>query len=72
MSTIKADLAGITQFIVDKKIVSLGPRDNLKVVPTPVFMRGIYSVAGFHSAPPLEPTPKRNTGSRRSIQKCPP
>ncbi|MGA8036148.1 MAG: DUF885 domain-containing protein [Candidatus Acidiferrales bacterium] len=55
MSTIKADLAGITQFIVDKKIVSLGPRDNLKVVPTPVFMRGIYSVAGFHSAPPLEP-----------------
>ncbi len=55
MPTIKADLAGITQFIIDKKIVSLGPRDNLKVVPTPVFMRGIYSVAGFHSAPPLEP-----------------
>ena len=55
MSTIQADLAGITRFIQDKKIVSLGPRDNLKVVPTPVFMRGIYSVAGFHSAPPLEP-----------------
>jgi uncharacterized protein (DUF885 family) len=55
MSTIQADLAGITKFIQDKKIVSLGPRDNLKVVPTPVFMRGIYSVAGFHSAPPLEP-----------------
>ncbi len=28
----------------------------LKVIPTPEFMRGIYSVAGFHSAPPLEPT----------------
>jgi uncharacterized protein (DUF885 family) len=55
MPTIQSDLAGITQFIVDKKIVSLGPRDNLKVVPTPVFLRGIYSVAGFHSAPPLEP-----------------
>jgi uncharacterized protein (DUF885 family) len=55
MSTIRADLAGITKFIQEKKIVSLGPRDNLKVVPTPVFMRGIYSVAGFHSAPPLEP-----------------
>jgi uncharacterized protein (DUF885 family) len=55
MSTIQADLAGITKFIQERKIVSLGPRDNLKVVPTPVFMRGIYSVAGFHSAPPLEP-----------------
>ena len=53
---IKGDLAGITQFIRDKKIVTLGSRDNLKVVPTPEFMRGIYSVAGFHSAPPLEPT----------------
>jgi uncharacterized protein (DUF885 family) len=53
--TIEADLAGITQFIREKKIVSLGPRDNLKVIPTPPFERGIYSVAGFHSAPPLEP-----------------
>jgi uncharacterized protein (DUF885 family) len=53
---IKGDLAGITQFIRDKKIVTLSSRDNLKVIPTPEFMRGIYSVAGFHSAPPLEPT----------------
>jgi len=53
---IKADLAGITQFIREKKIVTLSSRDNLKVIPTPEFMRGIYSVAGFHSAPPLEPT----------------
>src|SRR5262249_52560697 len=44
------------QFIREKKIVSLGPRDNLKVIPTPVFMRGVYSVGGFHSAPPLEPS----------------
>jgi uncharacterized protein (DUF885 family) len=55
MQTIKDDLAGIRQFIVDKKIVSLKSRDNLKVIPTPPFMRGIYSVAGFHSAPPLDP-----------------
>jgi len=52
---IETDLVGIKQFIRDKKIVSLPSRDNLKVIPTPPFMRGIYSVAGFHSAPPLEP-----------------
>jgi uncharacterized protein (DUF885 family) len=53
--TIQSDLTGIIAFIREKKIVSLSDRDNLKVIPTPVFMRGIYSVAGFHSAPPLEP-----------------
>ena len=53
--TIEADLDGIKQFIREKKIVSLPTRDNLKVIPTPPFMRGIYSVAGFHSAPALEP-----------------
>ena len=55
MQTVKDDLAGIQQFIVDKTIVSLKSRDNLKVIPTPPFMRGIYSVAGFHGAPPLDP-----------------
>ncbi|MGH9530609.1 MAG: DUF885 domain-containing protein [Terriglobales bacterium] len=54
-AAIEADLDGIKQFIREKKIVSLNTRDNLKVIPTPLFMRGIYSVAGFHSAPPLEP-----------------
>jgi uncharacterized protein (DUF885 family) len=53
--TIEADLVSITNFIREKKIVSLSSRDNLKVIPTPPFERGIYSVAGFHSAPPLEP-----------------
>jgi uncharacterized protein (DUF885 family) len=52
---VEADLEGIKRFIREKKIVSLGSRNNLKVMPTPPFMRGIYSVAGFHSAPPLEP-----------------
>jgi len=53
--TVERDLAGITDFIREKKIVSLSPRNNLKVVPTPPFMRGVFSVAGFHPAPPLEP-----------------
>ena len=56
MQTAKDDLVGIRQFIVDKKIVSLKSRDNLKVIATPEFERGIYSVAGFHSAPPLDPS----------------
>ena len=56
IEAVKADLEGIKQFIREKRIVSLGSRENLKVIPTPEFMRGSYSVAGFHSAPPLEPT----------------
>ena len=55
IEAVRADLEGIKQFIRDKKIVALGSRDNLKVIPTPEFERGIFSVAGFHSAPPLEP-----------------
>jgi uncharacterized protein (DUF885 family) len=55
MQTVKDDIVGIRQFIIDRKIVSLKSRDNLKVIPTPPFMRGIYSVAGFHGAPPLDP-----------------
>jgi uncharacterized protein (DUF885 family) len=54
-AAVEADLASITQFIREKKIVSLSSRENLKVIPTPPFMRGIYSVGGFMSAPPLEP-----------------
>ncbi len=56
MDAVKADLDKITAFIRAKKIVSLSARENLKVIPTPAYMRGVYSVAGFHAAPPLEPT----------------
>ena len=56
MDVIKADVVSIRQFILDHKIVKLSSRDNLKVIPTPEFERGIYSVAGFHGPPPLEPT----------------
>ncbi len=55
MDTVKSDLVGIRKFIVDNKIVTLESRDNLKVIPTPPFQRGVYSVAGFHGAPPLDP-----------------
>jgi uncharacterized protein (DUF885 family) len=55
IDTVKRDVAGISQFIREKKLVSLSTRENLKVIPTPGFMRGVYSVAGFHSPPPLDP-----------------
>ncbi len=55
LQTAQNNLIGIRQFIIEHKIVTLSPHDNLKVIPTPPFMRGIYSVAGFHSAPPLDP-----------------
>ncbi len=55
MNTVESDLVGIRKFIVDNKIVTLESRDNLKVIPTPPFQRGVYSVAGFHGAPPLDP-----------------
>ena len=55
LQTVAADLDHIRAFVREKQIVTLGSRDNLKVIPTPPFMRGIYSVAGFHSAPPLDP-----------------
>lgn len=54
-AAVQADLENIRQFIREKKIVSLSSRENLKVIPTPEFMRGIYSVAGFAAPPPLEP-----------------
>jgi uncharacterized protein (DUF885 family) len=56
MDAVKSDLLSIKQFIREKKLVTLNERENLKVMATPLFMRGIYSVAGFHGAPPLEPT----------------
>jgi uncharacterized protein (DUF885 family) len=44
------------RFQTETPVTSLNSCDNLKVIPTPEFMRGIFSVAGFHGAPPLEPT----------------
>ena len=49
------DLTEATDFVREKHLVTLPSRGNLKVIPTPEFMRGIYSVAGFNPAPALEP-----------------
>jgi uncharacterized protein (DUF885 family) len=38
-----------------ERLAPLPPRDNLKIIETPAFMRGFYSVGGFHPAPPLQP-----------------
>ena len=52
---VKSQASGIRSFIVQKDLLTLSDRDNMRIVPTPVFLRGIYSVAGFHPAPALEP-----------------
>jgi uncharacterized protein (DUF885 family) len=42
-------------FVQEKRLLTLPTRSNLQVIPTPQFMRGIYSVGGFAPAPALEP-----------------
>lgn len=49
------DLAETTQFVKDHGLLKLPGTQNLKVIPTPEFMRGIYGVGGFSPAPALEP-----------------
>jgi uncharacterized protein (DUF885 family) len=56
LEKVKSQAAGIRAFIQQKDLVTLSDRDNMKIVPTPEFLRGVYSVAGFHSAPALDPT----------------
>lgn len=55
MEQAKKDLTEATNFVREKNLVMLPPGANLEVIPTPEFMRGIYSVAGFNPAPALEP-----------------
>jgi hypothetical protein len=49
------DAATITDFIRDKKLLSMTDFSNLRVIPTPEFMRSSYGVAGAVFAPALEP-----------------
>lgn len=51
----RRDLADTTAFVREHGLVPLFDTANLEVIETPEFMRGIYSVGGFNSAPPLEP-----------------
>ena len=51
----RRDLEDARNFVRDKSLLAMPPRDNLQVIETPEFMRGIYAVGGFMSAPALEP-----------------
>jgi uncharacterized protein (DUF885 family) len=55
MDEARKDLEEATKFVREKHLLTLPARGNLQVIPTPEFMRGIYSVAGFNQAPALEP-----------------
>jgi uncharacterized protein (DUF885 family) len=51
----KNDYERATAFVEEHHLLTLPRLDNMQVVPTPEFMRGVYGVAGFQPAPPLEP-----------------
>jgi uncharacterized protein (DUF885 family) len=55
MAEARKTLEQATMFVKEKGLVTLPPRSNLQVIDTPEFMRGIYGVGGFNSAPPLQP-----------------
>jgi uncharacterized protein (DUF885 family) len=55
LDQIKKDIAEVQTGVAEAAIVNLPAVKNLQVVETPEFMRGIYSVAGFMPAPPLQP-----------------
>ncbi|HEX6896616.1 MAG TPA: DUF885 domain-containing protein [Bryobacteraceae bacterium] len=55
MEQASKDLQEATAFVQEKRLVTLPARNNLQVIPTPEFMRGIYAVAGFNPAPALQP-----------------
>ena len=52
---IKSDIDELRQYVIEADVIMLPSSDNLQVVETPEFMRGVYSVAGFMPAPPLTP-----------------
>jgi uncharacterized protein (DUF885 family) len=55
MDDARKNLDEARAFVQQKALLRLPQRSNLQVIPTPEFMRGIYAVGGFNSAPPLEP-----------------
>lgn len=55
MDDARRDLAEARAFVDEKHLLTLPSGANLQVIPTPEFMRGIYSVGGFNPAPALEP-----------------
>lgn len=55
MDDAKKDLEEARAFVEERRLLTLPPRSNLQVIPTPEFMRGVYAVGGFNPAPALEP-----------------
>jgi uncharacterized protein (DUF885 family) len=55
MDAARQALASATAFVRQKDLLDLPKNDNLQVIETPVFMRGVFAVGGFNGAPPLEP-----------------
>ena len=55
MDDARQDLAEARAFVERTRLLTLPSRANLQVIPTPEFMRGVYSVGGFSAAPALEP-----------------
>jgi hypothetical protein len=55
MDDARRDLDEARSFVLQKHLLTLSAGGNLQVIPTPEFMRGIYSVGGFNPAPTLEP-----------------
>ncbi len=53
--TARKDVETLGAFVRDKRLMSLADFSNVRVIPTPLFMRGIYGVAGAVFAPALEP-----------------
>jgi uncharacterized protein (DUF885 family) len=51
----RKDLEEARSFVQQKHLLTLPAHSNLQVIPTPDFMRGVYTAGGFNPAPVLEP-----------------
>jgi len=49
------NIADLQRFVTEHRVISQADFSQLKVIPTPVFMRGIYGVGGAFFAPAFEP-----------------
>lgn len=52
----KRDLAQLEGVARDERILSISQLPNVEVIPTPVFMRGVFGIAGAQFAPIFQPT----------------
>ncbi len=55
LTSAQGALDSATAFVRQKDLLTLASTENLHVIETPVFMRGVYGVGGFNAAPTLEP-----------------